>query len=556
MILCLVVVAAIKYLIIPHKKGIEFFFINIISKYKWWKQKNNEYLNKFHSKFINTIIYISGLVIGLSIINILLAKTLTDKIIWSILYLYYLCNEIIKDLKKTHEKKCVTPAIVNTIIILLFTVTGCTIFSVFIPKLPTEISRILFIILCLFYFIVGIFDLIKSINKKSIFIKILSILYFLVLLLNYTYFINIFLYPINSISKLFTGKTVFGEWVTYERGVLGLYKTNGYRVYKSPNGYISEGYFKNNMLNGEGKFRYANGCCVEIGFFVNGRLNGEGKITHEHNGITEGYFINGMLNGDGKIIYKIGCYEEGSFINGKLNGLGKQKHITTNGYYIEEGNFLDNTLNGDGKGTYVVDDNILIEGGIFTEGEFIKGIVNYPSGGVFIGTYIDGYSNKEGKLIYKSGRIEEGTFIDGWLSKGKRIFADGDFEEGSFVDGLLSSGKRIYANGDFEEGSFIDGLLSTGKRIYADGDLEEGSFVDGLLSNGKRIYADGSIHEGSFIYGEIMEGKGRIILPNEDVRIVVFNMGNMYEIPINIHRRSYDEDYSQVGLISRPSGRF
>jgi len=511
LILCAAVIIAINYLIKPNWKSIEFLFMNIISKYKWW---DNIKLKTFHSKFINILIYITGFVIGLLIINLFILESNTDRIIWSMYYFYLLCINII-ELMKTQEQINYRSIIFNTIINFLYVIIFCVIFSVLIPRLPIILTRIFFIILCLYFFVKRFIEIIKS-KKNIIFrsyvIYILFTIYFLLLLLNYTYNMNIIYYPINSISKLFTGKAVFGEWIEYERGVLGLYKTNGYRIYKSPNGYISEGYFKNNMLNGEGNFRYANGCCVEVGFFVNGRLNGEGKITHEHSGITEGYFIDSILNGEGKIIYKSGCYDEGYFINGKLNGIGKQKHIITDGYYFEEGYFVDNILNGEGKGTYVINDKCLIEEGMFLEGKFNKGIVSYPGGSMFEGTYINGYANKEGKLYYKSGRIEEGLFIDGWLSNGK--------------------------------------------RIYANGETEEGSFVEGLLNNGKRIYVDGSIYEGSFVYGEIMEGKGRIILPNEDVRIIVFNMGNIYEIPTNIHRRNYDEDYTQMDFVSRPSGRF
>jgi len=489
--LCIAAIVAIRYLIIPNWESIKFIFFSTISKYKWWEQ--NEKLRIFHLKFISSIIYIAGFVLSLVIINVLLYKSLTNNMIWSFYCFYLLCIGII-DLKNSHDRISLRSTIKNAIIYFIYVVIFYIIFSVLFTKIPTIIYRVFFILFCFYFLFNGIFTIKKYNNTRlRMFLKnILWYIYILILLFNYTYSLNIFSFPINSISKLFTGNSVFGEWVEYERGFLGLYKTNGYRIYKSPNGYIAEGSFINNILNGDGKITY-----------VNGR-------------IVEGKFKNYMLNGEGKIIYASGCISEGFFINNKLNGRGKKTHVTKNGYYIEEGYFFDNKLNGEGKIKYVYNDSIVIE-----EGYFINNKLN--------GRGIKNYSN---------GHIEEGIFIDGKLNKGIINYPDGNLFEGTYINGYANGeGKLTYANGRINKGVFVDGELINGIMSYPDGRIEEGSFIDGLLSEGKRTYADGSIYEGSFIYGEIMDGKAKIIYPNEDVRIVVFVLGNIHEIPINIHHR-------------------
>jgi len=546
-LLCTALILALKYLIIPSWGGIEFLYGSIISNYSWWKAKNNSNLIRFHLKFISSLIYIAGFVISLVIINLLLCKSFTDRIIWSLYCFYLLCYGIF-NMKKNRNQIILRSEIINTIIYFTCAVISCAIFNVIFPKIPTIVSRVFFIIVCLYFLYYWITNTIKSHNNSNFSLLLKNILwciYFILLLLNYTYNMNIIFYPINSISKLFTGKPVFGECVEYERGFLKLYKSNGYRIYKSPNGYIAEGNYKNkmlngeskiiydnglviegnfinNMLNGEGKITKANNCCVEIGYFIDNKLNGKGKITHKKNRIDEGYFIDSMLNGKGKIIYENGCCEEGFFINNKLNGRGKKTHIINNGYYIEDGYFKDNILNGEGKITYVVEDEHLDK-----EDYFINNIIN-----------------GKGIINVSNSHIEKGNFVDGKLSKGIVIYSDGSSFEGTYIDGYANGeGKLTYASGRVKEGTFLNGDLINGRIHNTDGSIEEGSFIDGWLSEGKRTYKDGSVYEGNFIYGEIMEGKARIITQNEDVKIVLFVLGNMHEIPINIHHKYYDDEY-------------
>ncbi len=101
---------------------------------------------------------------------------------------------------------------------------------------------------------------------------------------------------------------------------------------------VDEGEFKNDELNGQGKYTQYKGdgktiYFIEEGNFSNGELNGQGKFT--------------SYKDDGKtIIYTY----EGNYIDGKKNGYGKETHYKFN--YVYEGEWVNDRKNGQGTKTY------------------------------------------------------------------------------------------------------------------------------------------------------------------------------------------------------------
>ena len=101
---------------------------------------------------------------------------------------------------------------------------------------------------------------------------------------------------------------------------------------------VDEGEFKNDELNGQGKYTQYKGdgktiYFIEEGNFSNGELNGQGKFT--------------SYKDDGKtIIYTY----EGNYIDGKKNGYGKETHSKFN--YVYEGEWVNDRKNGQGTKTY------------------------------------------------------------------------------------------------------------------------------------------------------------------------------------------------------------
>ncbi len=170
------------------------------------------------------------------------------------------------------------------------------------------------------------------------------------------------------------------------------------------------GQWKDGKPYGYGKWSNAGtgtGAIYE-GNWVDGKACGKGKYTYVWNNnivrdVKEGEFKNDELNGQGKwTLYKddgktISYIEEGEFKSGDLNGQGKctlyeddGKTIST----IKEGEFKNDELNGQGKWT------LYINGGVYS---------------VYEGEWVNGKKNGQGTKTYADGRVESGTWKDDML---------------------------------------------------------------------------------------------------------------------------------------------
>ena len=245
--------------------------------------------------------------------------------------------------------------------------------------------RILISLILVYYIYSTIRYLYKHTNQDSLRSKILtvlSIIFSVIIILQLTYIRNLVTYPINAITKMIIGKPIVTEFVIYDRGLLGLYKSSGQGKRLPENGDILEGNFVNGKLNGQGKITYPSGEIWE-GNFIDGTLI-EGKVSFAGGDISEGTFKNYKLNGQGKITYSNGDVLEGNFIDDKLKGQGK---ITLANGNIYEGSFDDNQLNGEGK------------------------VIN-TTGEVWEGTFKNNNLNGHGKITNANGFSLEGNFKD------------------------------------------------------------------------------------------------------------------------------------------------
>lgn len=147
--------------------------------------------------------------------------------------------------------------------------------------------------------------------------------------------------------------------------------------------YVEEGEFKNDKLNGQGKWTWYKDdgttiWLVHEGNFIDGELNGQGKKT--------------AYNIDGKTI---GATQEGNFVNDHLNGQGKYTQYKDDGKtisWIYEGNHTNGSANGQGKKTR------------YRNGEVYS---------VYEGEWVKGKENGQGTMTYADGRVESGTWKDG-----------------------------------------------------------------------------------------------------------------------------------------------
>lgn len=186
----------------------------------------------------------------------------------------------------------------------------------------------------------------------------------------------------------------YGKWSNVENG----------------KGYTYEGNWVDGKACGKGKYTYIRGNkirSVEEGEFKNDKLNGQGKWTY--------------YKDDGTTIKAIYV---GNYIDGEWNGQGKKTNYNNDGKTISsiyEGNYTNNNANGQGKYTQYKDDGKTIS--FMQEGNFIKGELNgqgketsYRNGevySVYEGEWVNDKENGQGTKTYADGRVESGTWKDG-----------------------------------------------------------------------------------------------------------------------------------------------
>ena len=122
----------------------------------------------------------------------------------------------------------------------------------------------------------------------------------------------------------------------------------GKKIFK--NG-IFTGEFKNNKLNGLGKFEtYKKD--VYLGEFKNNKYSGKGKYFYNSGHRFNGNYLKGKREGYGHIKYKDGSEYFGNYVNGEKSGYGKYYFSNGNSYkgYFKNGKY-------NGKGAFYFADN-------------------------------------------------------------------------------------------------------------------------------------------------------------------------------------------------------
>ncbi len=180
------------------------------------------------------------------------------------------------------------------------------------------------------------------------------------------------------------GEVYEGAWVDDQRCGYGkLFLPRGYFE-----AYSYSGEWKNDLLNGQGKF--TDGCITFEGSFLNGKYHGEGTLTKKLSNTPvyysyKGGFKNGLKDGKGKEICQEYTYT-GEFINDKFDGKGKKEF--PNGDFFE--------------GTFV--------SGVFKSGH---GKITDKENTIYQGKLHESIPNGSGKYIYSDGKTVSGVFDNG-----------------------------------------------------------------------------------------------------------------------------------------------
>ena len=338
-------------------------------------------------------------------------------------------------------------------------------------------------------------------------------------------------------------------------------ENNQIGVYKYADGSIYEGYMKEFLKHGPGRFTKDSGNTKIEGNFANDVPEGYCVVYEKKSMTYDGNFENGKRSGDGIVYIQdamiTGTLKDEQFVGPvKMRLRGKEKYA---------GEIMDGKPNG--QGTYTV------RNGDNASGQFIDGklsgkiIINYPViGSTFEGEgTFPGVLNGNGKMMYKNNEIYEGNFVNG-LKEGKAVFtmADSTIYETEYVkdqmngptkvfrsngriiemtlqnNSVIGIAKSKFPNGMTIESPFIlpdkhcgvgkitmpDGLIIEGNimndMIYGkgtiknkDGDVYTGEIKNNVMMNGKVsvIYANGGVFEGSIVNGK-RSRKGILKVPN------------------------------------------
>ena len=146
--------------------------------------------------------------------------------------------------------------------------------------------------------------------------------------------------------------------------------------------------------------------------------------------------------------------------------------------------------------------------GFFQNGQIVRGTVNYPGGGMYIGNFQLYKPNGQGTFTYANGTIHSGSWKNGkGHGQGIKTWVDGKKYEGEFKnDKPHGNGTFTYLDGSKYVGEFISGKKhGQGTLQYPDGTTYIGKFVDGI-EHGKGVCIDIS---GDSISCKILKSKNK-----------------------------------------------
>jgi len=140
------------------------------------------------------------------------------------------------------------------------------------------------------------------------------------------------------------------------------------------------------------------------------------------------------------------------------------------------------------QGTYT-NENESTYTGLFQNGQIIKGIVKFPGGGTYTGSFQFEKPNGQGTFTYSNGTIHSGQWKNGkGHGQGIKTWNNGAKYEGEFKnDKMDGQGTFSYSDNSKYIGEFKDGKKhGQGTLIYPDGKRFIGQFVIGT-EHGKGV---------------------------------------------------------------------
>ncbi|OMJ67734.1 hypothetical protein SteCoe_35027 [Stentor coeruleus] len=356
-------------------------------------------------------------------------------------------------------------------------------------------------------------------------------------------------YKVFSINS----ETYIGELIKGKRSGMGELTTES--------GHVYTGEWKDDLMSGQGIYKYNNGDIYKGGWVYNQR-HGYGEFTTDKLGIYKGNWENDHQKGQGISEYKNGTVYNGNWTEGKMEGYGKM--IWKQGFTYE-GEFKKNFTSNKGKCStpsgdvyfaveylptfkllgriflpegerfpsekslrfnclIITEDWNIFEGWLkfaekehklVLEGRYEKsdltsyligeGILNFPDT-----SYIKGFFKNYLRVVgYGVSYLHDKEIYKGIFDYGyKHNFGICEYKDGGvYKDSKNSLGTMVYANGDIFKGMWIRDEKLSGDMKFKNGDTFNGIFQSPNGLKGIYVYINGDIYKGEMI-GLLKEGNG------------------------------------------------
>ena len=222
---------------------------------------------------------------------------------------------------------------------------------------------------------------------------------------------------------------------------------------------IFESYDDN--LDGQLDYKELRGALKALGRF---------EIDGEPTAFYEGNWANGMRHGKGRHCEASFEYE-GQFECDTLHGTGiwQQVVVGEGKGMVHEGGYRDGERHGPGRTRYP-------DGGVLEatwEHGAVKGIAHWvtPHGAIYDGAFVNEKREGEGTYLFAEEEEEGGVYVGSWKDgyahgQGRRIFADGTMYEGEWRNGSMNGrGVQFLPSGLSYEGQFRASLKHGSGRL-------------------------------------------------------------------------------------------
>lgn len=256
-----------------------------------------------------------------------------------------------------------------------------------------------------------------------------------------------------------------------------------------------------NCLNGEGKFRFADGATYE-GSFKKGKFSGRGVLHYPDGALYAGNWRSSLQEGKGRMTDANGTTYFGMWHNGRRHGNGE---VNFKGGNSLRAVWAYDKINGQAE--------FLFANGDFYRGEMInfqlagQGTMQYVNGDQYTGQWAADARHGQGTLMLEDGKMIAGKWADDqYQADWSTLGFQGDRNAAANCNQGCpdGQGRYTYPNGTTFYGQVQGGYpAGNGTMVYPDGNVYHGAVTshqpEGL---GIMYYADGEIHGGLWRNGQ------------------------------------------------------